>query len=292
MQPGRTAHRCLAAPCRARTRCPPRRPRQRPHTLPTAWMASLPDELRARIFALLPPGDEILTVPRICKALAAATAPRVARLRQGLVLKMMTARHRNVEAYIGLSLNPVGMLPSFDTELFSIPLWALQEAWPRLQPYRRLFVVSRAAFHGHLAVLQWALPQLANTGDRAYACMAAAAGGQLEALQWVHALGCSLPWQTCDVAAKGGHLACCSGCVPRSRPAPGVRTHALKQRAAANWLCCSGCVPRTRPAPGIRGPALKQPRVANARCCSGCELRTRPVPGMRVSPTQRSGLAA
>jgi hypothetical protein len=43
-----------------------------------AAAAALPHELLARICSILPPGDAILTAPRVSKALAAAVAPRVA----------------------------------------------------------------------------------------------------------------------------------------------------------------------------------------------------------------------
>jgi hypothetical protein len=169
-------------------------------------LASLPDELRARIFALLPPGDEILTVPRICKALAAATAPRVARLRQELMEKSMIARQRAWTPSIELFSTSLGVLPDIDIELFAIPLWALQEAWPQLRDCDRFVAVLRAAFHGDSAALTWALPQSPKS-NRAHECMAAAAGGQLEALQCVLALGFPLPEDICDMAVKGGHLA-------------------------------------------------------------------------------------
>mmetsp|Transcript_11597 Transcript_11597/g.23108 ORF Transcript_11597/g.23108 Transcript_11597/m.23108 type:complete len:245 (-) Transcript_11597:3-737(-) len=40
-----------------------------------------------------------------------------------------------------------------------------------------------------------------------YTCMAAAAGGQLCLLQWLHGRGCPWDWRTCSMAVQYGHLA-------------------------------------------------------------------------------------
>jgi hypothetical protein len=81
--------------------------------------AALPHELLARICAALPPGDAALTAPRVSKALAAAAAPRVA----GQRAEVTGAREaRKVFFDFEEGRRPPGM------ELFSAPLWALQEA--------------------------------------------------------------------------------------------------------------------------------------------------------------------
>ncbi|GBF93594.1 hypothetical protein Rsub_06314 [Raphidocelis subcapitata] len=83
-----------------------------------AAAAALTHDLLARICSFLPPGDAILTVPRLNKALAAAAAVRVAELRS--VAAAMQAEARR--AFGGVR----------DHMTFSVPLWALQEAWPQL----------------------------------------------------------------------------------------------------------------------------------------------------------------
>jgi hypothetical protein len=122
-------------------------------------------------------------------AWAAAAAPRVADVR---------AEAAAVEGEVWID-ELVGL------EYFSVPLWALQRAWWRLRGRQRTRAAARAAFHGDLAVLRWALAKLSATG--AHYCDAAAAGGQLEALQYVRTLG--YPWDawSCSAAAAGGHLA-------------------------------------------------------------------------------------
>jgi hypothetical protein len=163
-----------------------------------AAAAALPHDLVARVCSFLPPGDAILTVPRVSKALAAAVAPRAAELRA------------EVEASVTKAWNDL----RFAFRSFSIPLWALQEAWPELRDEQRKCAAARAAFHGDLATLRWALPQ--RDDDGALFCIAAAAGGQLEALQYTRALGCawhseSPHWRwgrnACQAAARTGQLA-------------------------------------------------------------------------------------
>ena len=157
--------------------------------------AALPHDLLAQVCSFLPPGDVLLTVLRVSKALAAAVAPRAADLRAEAQASAVGAWWNMSSAY----------------KTFSIPLWALQEAWPELGIQQRARATARAAFHGDLATLRWALPQL-DDGDL---CCAAAAGGQLEALQYMRALGCAwsrfIPWgfdrDACQAAAQGGHLA-------------------------------------------------------------------------------------
>jgi hypothetical protein len=135
-----------------------------------AAAAALPHDLLARVCSLLPAGDAILTVPRVSKALAAAVAPRV----DDLWAEVVQHRHR------------VSFVDTFAAlKVFSIPLWALQEAWPELGEGQRKRALACAAYHGDLATLRWALPQ--RDDDGALSCIAAAAGGQLEALQYARA---------------------------------------------------------------------------------------------------------
>ena len=161
-----------------------------------AAAAALPPHLLARVLSFLPPGDAILTVPRLSKALAAEWAPRVAELRE----EAAAARAR------------VGPNRFVALETFSIPLWALQEAWPQLEQRQRVRAAERAAFHGDLDAMRWSL--LRRRDYFVAYCAAAAAGGQLEALQCVRVRGCA--WQlkvpnwdvsTSVAAASGGHLA-------------------------------------------------------------------------------------
>jgi hypothetical protein len=112
-----------------------------------AAAAALPPELLARICAFLPPGDAALTAPRVSKAMAAAAAPRVAGLRAEVTAMA-------VQEAFEMQLGSLG----FRVDPFSIPLWALQEAWPRLGQQLRARAAARAAFHSDLATLRWALP--------------------------------------------------------------------------------------------------------------------------------------
>ena len=170
---------------------------------PTA--RTLPHDLLARICSLLPPGDAILTVPRLNKALAAAAAPRVAELRK-------------VAALQEEALRVVWGPRARDYQCFSIPLWALQEAWPQLTRYQRAQAAARAACHGDLATLRWALPQRDDYGN--LFCAAAAAGGQLEALQCARASGCAWDDGTCTEATGGGHLAVLQWARAQQPPCP------------------------------------------------------------------------
>jgi hypothetical protein len=175
--------------------------------------AALPDHLLAHVLSFLPPGDAILTVPRLSKALAAEWAPRVAKLREA-------AADDRASGWCH---------PFADLDTFSIPLWALQEAWPRLKRWQRDRAVHRAAYHGDLAMLRWALPQRGD-GDGGSFCVAAAAGGQLEALRCAGELGCAWQWdlclaswdrRTCAVAASGGgHLAVLQWARAQQPPCP------------------------------------------------------------------------
>ena len=167
-----------------------------------AAAAAVPPDVLARVCSFLPPGDAIFMVPRISKALAAAGAPRLAALRSEVAPLMDEGEDKECGA------------ASASLLAFSVPLWAVQEAWPRLEERRRTRVVARAAFHGDLAVLTWALPGREHT--RALYSVAAAAGGQLEALQYARSLGCPWlsPWpvrrwdkSVCTAAALHGHLA-------------------------------------------------------------------------------------
>jgi hypothetical protein len=102
----------------------------------------------------------------------------------------------------------------------SIPLWALQEAWPQLDGLQRKRAAIRAAFHGDLAVLRWAMPRLANTYGMKAVCEAAAAGGQLDALQCALELGCPWNLSTCTAAARAGHLAVLQWARAQQPPCP------------------------------------------------------------------------
>ncbi|GBF88233.1 hypothetical protein Rsub_00945 [Raphidocelis subcapitata] len=170
-----------------------------------AGQDALPDGLLLRICALLPPGAVIYTVPRLSKALAAWAAPQRAQLRAEL------------RAAVALNARDKTSVRNPAVEAFSAPLWALQEAWPALTGEQQALAAERAAFHGDVAALGWVLPRLARRSR--CICEAAAAGGQLEALQCARQHGC-----------------------PGGSPARG-------RRGSASWPCCSGRLPRSRPAP-------------------------------------------
>ena len=170
--------------------------------------AALPPELLARICAFLPPGDAALTAPRVSKAMAAAAAPRVAGLRAEVTAMA-------VQEAFEMQLGSFG----FRVDPFSIPLWALHEAWPRLGQRRRARAAAHAAFHGDLATLRWALPRLLVERCGHAICPAAAAGGQLAALQCARALG--WPWDcACSAAARRGHLAVLQWARAQQPPCP------------------------------------------------------------------------
>jgi hypothetical protein len=151
--------------------------------------AALPHDVLVRICSFVPPGDAIVTVPRLSKALAASPAPCVA----GVRAQLATALPEMPDAWL---------------ELFSIPLWALQEAWPRLTDRQRNRAALHAALHGDLAALRWAAPRVPVVATTGCLCRAAARGGQLAVLQWARAQQPPCRWdeETCQEAAGGGHL--------------------------------------------------------------------------------------
>ena len=160
---------------------------------------ALPPELLARVLSFLPPGDAILTATRLSKALAASAAPLLAGLRAELAAAHVAADkdRQQDDGYLAAGVG-----------LFSIPLWALQEAWPWLREWRRVRGAARAACHGNLAALRWAVPRLASIrGGGTHVCQAAAASGQLEGLECASALGCPLDFISCLTAARNGRLA-------------------------------------------------------------------------------------
>ncbi|GBF89602.1 hypothetical protein Rsub_02320 [Raphidocelis subcapitata] len=153
--------------------------------------AGLPNDVLPKICALLPPVDLVLTARRLNKALAATLAPRAAALRAEAVQRMGPAFSR-----------------------FLLPLWALQEAWPQLTDAQRHGATVHAAFRGDLAALEWAVAKMPCPGMphpgillAGEVCAAAAAGGQLEALQCAHTLGSPWDSRTCWRAAQAGYLA-------------------------------------------------------------------------------------
>ncbi|GBF88003.1 hypothetical protein Rsub_00715 [Raphidocelis subcapitata] len=174
----------------------------------------LPFDMLAHICSLLPFGDLIFTVPHLSKALAAAVA-------QALAPRIKAARaHRKHEQDTWTSWCD-------RLKTFSVPLWVLQEA--RLQPNQRSRVAQRAAFHGDVAALRWALAGL-DCAIEGFVCTAAVAGGQLEALQCARAFGC--PWddckcfeylsgvRICKLAAENGHLAVLQWVRAKDHPCP------------------------------------------------------------------------
>ncbi|GBF88232.1 hypothetical protein Rsub_00944 [Raphidocelis subcapitata] len=170
-----------------------------------AGHGALPHRLLLRICALLPPGGMIFTVPRLSKALAAWAAPQRAQLRAEL--RAAVALHASDRMSLGK--------PAI--EAFSAPLWALQEAWPALTGEQQALAAERAAFHGDVAALGWVLPRLARRSR--CICEAAAAGGQLEALQCARQHGC--PWgATSARAAMSGQLAVLQWALAQEPPCP------------------------------------------------------------------------
>jgi hypothetical protein len=165
-----------------------------------AAQTALPTDVLREICAFLPPGDVLLTLPRVSKALAAAAAP----LAEGL--------RAEVEARQAWILQK---LPA----AFPVPLWALQEAWPQLRQEERKHAALRAAFHGNVAALRWSMRRL-DPHALCHICDAAAAGGQLEALEYARAVGCPWSYYTCTAAARAGHLAVLQWARAQQPPCP------------------------------------------------------------------------
>lgn len=165
-------------------------PSSHPSSEPPA--GALPPELWARVVALADPAEAALTLTRVSAAWREAAAPVAAKLRAA------EARLRDERT------DPLKRwLPR------PAPLWALQEAWPRLGTTRREFAAERAAFRGDAAALRWALEHTDPWhGPAAFrrVCAAAADGGQVEALQCAQAYGC--PWDA-------GHSNCCTSAAAR-----------------------------------------------------------------------------
>ena len=104
-------------------------------------------------------------------------------------------------------------------EMYNLPTFAAEQGnlmlvrWLSLDMEFRIsdMTLGMASFSGNLELLQWL--EDATVGGRHMgapvftegACIQAARGGQLEALQWLRAHGC--PWEkgTCRAAAKYGH---------------------------------------------------------------------------------------
>jgi hypothetical protein len=213
---------------------------------PTTGGAALPPDVLAHVCSLLPPGDAVVVVPRLSKALAAAVAPRVADVRVNLEDALYDDRFH--------ASNPLWFTCSLD--LFTIPLWALQEAWPQLPERNRVRAASRAAFHGEVAALRWALPRLADLGAAKAVCEAAAATGQLEALQCARELGCPWDERTCRLAARGGHLAVLQWARAQEPPCPWDGNTAGEAALSGSWRCCSGRTDSRRPTSRTRAFAL------------------------------------
>jgi hypothetical protein len=85
----------------------------------------------------------------------------------------------------------------------------VQESFRRLSEWQSARAAARAAFHGDLIAVEWMLRRQLNMHLATHVCAAAAAGGQLQALQLAWDLGCpcnSPDDATCSAAAYGGHL--------------------------------------------------------------------------------------
>ena len=128
--------------------------------------------------------------------------------------------------------------------LFYVPAWAAQHHQEDLSDEQKRRFQLRAAAHGDVV----AATSFGAIGDGAKfdicLCAAAALGGQLEALQWLHANSCEWDASTCSCAALGGHLA-----VLQWARANGCDWDAdMCQMAAANghldvlqWARANGC---------------------------------------------------
>jgi hypothetical protein len=167
---------------------------------PAPWHAARPNaaastrsrglgnlDVLALVFSHLPPGEQCFTASRVGREWAAWAAPLAGALRA-----------QATEA--GERGGALAALP-----LFSLPLWMMQEAWPRLTLPQQRCAAARAARHGDLESLRWALtqPQIALSPA---ICTAAAAGGHLAALRAARAAGCAWGSEVCRLAAAGGHL--------------------------------------------------------------------------------------
>jgi hypothetical protein len=135
------------------------------------------------VFERLPPGEQCLTVARLGREWRAWAAARRAAL------------------HLGAWCRP------YNTH--SVPLWALQEAWPGLEPYGKQQVARRAARHGDAQAIEWMLATGGggNAARDPALCSQAAAGGHLAVLQWLLQRGCRWGESTCIEAARSGRLA-------------------------------------------------------------------------------------
>lgn len=186
--------------------------------------------------------------------------------------------------------------------LYQLPLWCIREAWAQLTLQQRQTAAGRSTFHGDFAAVQF----LWEAGGRALSarwCCAAAAGGQLEMLQYLrgegcpwdiytciasarcgnlevlryaHEGGCPWPIRICDAAAGAGHVhilgylhqTAALGTDTRAMPLPGP---AIRQP----------CSPRTSTgAPGEPKHAKRQRWGVTWLCCSTC-TRMAAAPGIK-----------
>ena len=79
--------------------------------------------------------------------------------------------------------------------------WALENGF---QIYEHTYMW--AALKGHINVLQYLYENGYPLNTDENICTAAARGGKLETLVWLHEIGCPWDTYTCTVAALGGHL--------------------------------------------------------------------------------------
>ena len=162
----------------------------------------LPDDALQLVFDRLPLGEQVFTVSAVSRAWRRRAQPKQQQLKE----RRRQLEEEGYELYAHYS----------DYSAYAVPLWLGQKAWPALTAEQSGHLVCRAARHGDVSALRWMLkqprkqrqkfvlgldPQSANIS----ACDAAAAGGQLEALQLLLPL-CGLSSGVCAAAAASGHL--------------------------------------------------------------------------------------
>ena len=155
----------------------------------------LPDDALQLVFDCLPLGEQLFTVSALSRAWRRQAQPKQRELQE---------RRRQLEEGSGFG------------SAYAVPLWLGEKAWPALTQVQRKCWFVRAARHGDVSALRWIWQQQRKqpfrvVGDPQFSamCMAAAAGGQLEALQLLRALRppYGLRSVVCTAAAQGGHLA-------------------------------------------------------------------------------------
>ena len=189
----------------------------------------LPDFALQLVFARLPLEDQVFTVSELGRVWRRWAQPKQ--------LELQGQRQHLEEGS--------GDYYTSWVSAYAVPLWLVQEAWPALEREQHWRLFLRAARHGDVSALQWMWAQRrtrqqpfhdpyrsSSAQQRVHACLAAAAGGHLQVLQYLQALQPPCGWSSdvdraaavCKAAAGCGHLAVLQWLRAQNPPCPWQET--------------------------------------------------------------------